>query len=669
MGIAADIAIIIVAALIGGSIAQQFKQPLILGYILAGLLVSPYTGLVTITEIHDIELLAEIGVALLLFALGIEFSFSELKPVRWVAMIGTPIQLALTIGYGYIIGRILGWDLSSSIWIGALISISSTMVVLKTLVNRGLMGSLSSRVMIGMLIVQDLAIIPLMIILPLLKDLGSGLPILGLAALKAVGFLLVMVLAGTRIIPGVMKFIARSNSRELFLLATTAIALGVGYATYLVGLSFAFGAFVAGMVISESEYNHQALSDIVPLRDVFGMLFFVSVGMLIDPAYLISHLGEVLLLVSLVIIGKCFIFGILVRFFGYYNIVPIAVGLGLSQIGEFSFVLARVGLSTNSISQDLYALILSTSVITMILTPFLASLTAPIYKLRKRMFKHESVQTINIPETGMRDHVVIAGGGRVGQNIAKALHHLDVPFLLIELDSHRISDLKDIGNPVVFGDASQPIVLEAASVEHARLLLITTPAVIITQTITRLCRDLNPELCIIARCGEEEQMKTLHDLGVSEVVLPAFEAGLEITRQAFQRLGVPPMKILQFTNKLRQGVYNPERETDQDYRILSHLRRASDLLELSWILVTEESPLIGNTVKTLEIRKNMGVSIVGVVNGRDVLPNPDLNYCFAQNDLLAVMGNPQQLSSFQQLADPNEQVSPEQDQITDKQAG
>ncbi|MBT7888158.1 MAG: portal protein, partial [Deltaproteobacteria bacterium] len=238
-----------------------------------------------------------------------------------------------------------------------------------------------------------------------------------------------------------------------------------------------------------------------------------------------------------------------------------------------------------------------------------------------------------------------------------------------ELDSHRISDLKDIGNPVVFGDASQPIVLEAASVEHARLLLITTPAVIITQTITRLCRDLNPELCIIARCGEEEQMKTLHDLGVSEVVLPAFEAGLEITRQAFQRLGVPPMKILQFTNKLRQGVYNPERETDQDYRILSHLRRASDLLELSWILVTEESPLIGNTVKTLEIRKNMGVSIVGVVNGRDVLPNPDLNYCFAQNDLLAVMGNPQQLSSFQQLADPNEQVSPEQDQITDKQAG
>ncbi len=656
MGIAADIAIIIVAALIGGSIAQQLKQPLILGYILAGLLVGPHTGLITITEIHDIELLAEIGVALLLFALGVEFSFSELRPVRWVALLGTPIQMALTIVYGYIIGRILGWDFSSSIWIGALISISSTMVVLKTLANRGLLGSLSSRVMIGMLIVQDLAIIPLMIILPLLKDLSSGLPILGLAVVKAIGFLLVMVIAGTRIIPQIMKFIAKGNSRELFLLATAAIALGVGYATFLVGLSFAFGAFVAGMVISESEYNHQALSDIVPLRDVFGMLFFVSVGMLIDPAYLLNNLAEVLLLVLFVIIGKGLLFSMIVRLFGYYNIVPIAVGLGLSQIGEFSFVLARVGLSTNSIDENLYGLILTASVLTMILTPFLASLTAPIYKIRKRMFKHESVQTINIPETGLHNHVIIAGGGRVGQNIAKALHHLNVPFLVIELDSHRISDLKEMEHPVVFGDASQPIVLEAASINHSQLLLITTPAVIITQTITRLSRNLNPELSIIARCGEEEQMKILHDLGVSEVVLPEFEAGLEFTRQAFQRLGVPPMKTLEFTNRIRHGVYDPGRETGQDYRILSRLQRASDLLELTWILVTENSPLIGNTVKTLDIRKNIGVSVVGVVHGRDVLPNPDLDYRFAYKDLLAVMGNPQQLVTFQQFIDPNDQV-------------
>ncbi len=183
------------------------------------------------------------------------------------------------------------------------------------------------------------------------------------------------------------------------------------------------------------------------------------------------------------------------------------------------------------------------------------------------------------------------------------LRHLDVPFIIIELDFHRIDHLKDTENPVVFGDASQPIVLEAGSVEYSRLMLITTPAVIITQTITRLCRNLNSGLDIIVRYGEEGQMKVLHDLGVSEVVLPEFEAGLEITRQAFQRLGVPPMKILQFTNRHRHRVYEPGRETDQDYRILSHLQRASDLLELTWILVVENGPLIGNTVKTLDIRK------------------------------------------------------------------
>ncbi|HJX31456.1 MAG TPA: cation:proton antiporter, partial [Thermodesulfobacteriota bacterium] len=253
MGIAADIAIIVVAALIGGAIAQRLKQPLILGYILAGVLVGPYTGGVTVTEIHDIERLAEIGVALLLFGLGLEFSLKELKPVKKVALIGTPIQILLTMGYGFAIGRLFGWEWLPSLWVGALISLSSTMVMLKTLMNRGLLGTLSSRVMIGMLIVQDLAVVPFMIILPQLQNPEVGLPLLGLAVLKSACFLVLIVLFGTRIIPRMLAYIAKGNSRELFLLAVTATGLGVGYATYLFGLSFAFGAFVAGMVLSESE--------------------------------------------------------------------------------------------------------------------------------------------------------------------------------------------------------------------------------------------------------------------------------------------------------------------------------------------------------------------------------------------------------------------------------
>ncbi|HBD09990.1 MAG TPA: portal protein, partial [Syntrophobacteraceae bacterium] len=357
MGIASDIVIIVVAALIGGMVAHKLKQPPILGYILAGVAVGPYTGGVTVSQIHDIELLAEIGVALLLFALGLEFSLKKLKPVRTIALVGTPIQILLTVMLGYATGRWLGWGTVPSVWLGALISLSSTMVILKTLINQGWLGTLSSRVMIGMLIVQDLAVVPFMIILPEMNDPTAGLPMLGMALVKTIVFLGLMFLLGTRLLPRLMASIVKWNSRELFILAITAMGLGIGYGTYLFGLSFAFGAFVAGMVLSESDYSHQALSDIVPLRDLFGLLFFASVGMLLDPSFLIAHWRQVLLLVLLVSVGKGAIFATVTRLFGYGNVVPLAVGLGLFQIGEFSFVLSRVGLKTGSISGDMYSLV------------------------------------------------------------------------------------------------------------------------------------------------------------------------------------------------------------------------------------------------------------------------------------------------------------------------
>ena len=417
MGIAADIAIIIVAALIGGSIAHLLKQPLLIGFILAGVVVGPYTGIIAISEVHNIELLAEIGVALLLFAIGLEFSLKELNPVRNIAIFGTPIQIILTIIYGMGIGRFLNLDWQSSVWLGSLISISSTMVILRTLMSQGRMGTLSSRVMVGMLLVQDLAVIPMMIILPQLTNFESGLSIIGIAALKGFIFLGVMIFVGTRILPILLSHIARWNSRELFLIAITAIGLGVGYASYLVGLPFAFGAFLAGIVLSESDYGHQALSDIIPLRDIFGLLFFVSVGMLLDPSFLISNIKTIVLLVFLVTVGKGLIFGGISILFKYGNVIPFALGLGLFQIGEFSFVLARLGLSTNSISKELYSLILNTAVITMVLTPLISSLTTPIYSLVKRKFEGEEMQTINIPKTGLHNHIVIAGYGRVGKHI------------------------------------------------------------------------------------------------------------------------------------------------------------------------------------------------------------------------------------------------------------
>ena len=304
MGIATDIILIVIVAFGLGLLLQRLGQPLILGYIAAGFILGPHTYYPFITNTNEIELLAEIGVALLLFALGLEFSFKDLRPVKKIALIGTPIQITLTIGLGIGIGALMGWDWTHSLWLGAIISLSSTMVILKTLMNQGWLGTLSSKVMIGMLIVQDLAVIPLLVILPQLNNPAMGLSALGFAALKATAFIIGMVLLGTRLLPLLMAHIARLGSRELFLLAITAIGLGVGYLTHQVGLSFAFGAFVAGMVISESDFGHQALSDIIPLRDLFGLLFFASVGMLLDPIFLLDHLEQVIILFTRFLISQ-----------------------------------------------------------------------------------------------------------------------------------------------------------------------------------------------------------------------------------------------------------------------------------------------------------------------------------------------------------------------------
>jgi len=575
MGIAGDIVIIVIAALFGGLIAQTLKQPLILGYILAGIVVGPYTGGVTVSEVHNIEKLAEIGIALLLFALGLEFSLRELKPVRKIAIIGTPIQIVLTTAFGYGIGQWLGWDWVQSFWFGSLISLSSTMVILKTLEKQGMIGTLSSRVMIGMLIIQDLAIVPMLIILPQLSHPEASLPLLAFAAMTAAIFLTLMVVLGTRIIPGMIKSIADWNSRELFLVAITAIGLGIGYATYLFGLSFAFGAFVAGMLIRESDFGYQALCDISSLRDIFSLLFFTSIGMLLDPQFLLDHLGLVLFLVLVVMLGKGLIFAVLSRLFRYRNVIPLATGLGLSQIGEFSFVLGRVGVETNSISAEFYAEVLTITIVTMLLTPLISGLTAPLYRLYGRWRKSVPLAPLYFPKTNLTDHFVIAGGGRVGRYVATVLHQMNIPFVIVEYNSMLVDELKTSGFPLLYGDAEKEIILEAADVGTAKMLLITTPVAIISRAIVAQAKKLNPQIHIIARAEGIEDMQGLHDGGVSHVVQPAFEAGLEFAREALLHLDIPEDQIGRYMDGVRYELYRPlysSADADVDLHLHRHDR-------------------------------------------------------------------------------------------------
>lgn len=646
MGIATDIILLVVTAFFCGLLMQRLHQPLILGYILAGVILGPYTGGLTVTEVHNIELLAEIGVGLLLFALGLEFSHKDLKPVKWIALVGTPLQIGLTLAIGLGIGRVMGWDFKASLWFGALISLSSTMVILKTLMNQGWLGTLSSKVMIGMLIIQDLAVVPMLILLPLLNDPTTGLVQLGSASIKATLFLVAMFVSGTKLLPWLMRHIAKLGSRELFLLAIVAIGLGIGYLTYLVGLSFAFGAFIAGMVLNESDYGHQALSDIIPLRDVFGLLFFASVGMLLDPRFLIEHLGTICSLVVIIGLGKGLIFSFLAWLFQYRNVIPIAVGLGLFQIGEFSFVLARIGLSSESISKELYNLVLTTAVLTMILTPLVSSQTSRLYALKKKWFPKEPLETINIPKAGLDRHVVIAGGGRVGLQIATTLDRLSLPFVLVELDQRRIEQAKEVGFAVIYGDASQEIVLEAAAVSKAGLLVVTIPGIVVSQTVVTHAQGLNPQIAVVARLSDPDFFAVFNELQVTNLVYPELEAGLEMARQVLLALNVPVTEIQRQTETLRREYFISSMSQSKPYQILSQFRSAEQQFDLEWVSLNQQCQLRDRSIGEAEIRQKTGVSVVGVLREDKLEPNPGPQFRLKEKDLVAIIGSGEARKTF-----------------------
>ncbi len=651
MTLVADLSLVLLAALAGGFLAQRLGQPLMVGYVLAGVLVGPFTGGLTVVNVHDIEQLAELGVALLLFSLGLELSFRELKPVRAVALGGATIQILVTIMLGLALGLALGWAWRPALWFGALISLSSTIVVLKTIHAQGRLGTLSSRVMFGILVVQDLAVVPLMIVLPELSDPAGGLVRVGAAALRAILLLGVIVLVATRVVPRLMAFVARWNSRELFLLSTTTLAFGVGYLTWSFGLSMALGAFVAGLVINESEYAHQALSDIVPLRDLFGMLFFVSVGMLLDPALVWQQIGALVLVVMVIVAGKAAILAGVVRAFGYWNVVPLAVGLTLFQVGEFAFVLARVGLSTGAIGNDVYALTLNAAIVTMVLTPAVSGLTSVVYERLWPRRPREAFEAINLPRSGLSNHVLVAGWGRVGRSVGDALSHLNLPYVLVEFDDRRVRQARAAGVPVIYGDASQTVVLEAAGVSLARALLVTVPAYPDVRNIVTAARQVRPDLPIVARADGTEAIHGLYALGVQEVASPEFEAGIEMTRQALLHLNVPAYDILRVASAIRRERYGVSGEQLDDERaILTHVREVTRYLDFTWVRLASDSAFHGRTLGELQVRSATGASVVGVVHAGALTANPDGRVRLEAGDLIAVLGTRDQIGRFEEAA-------------------
>lgn len=562
MGIASDFVLIIVAGLLGGILARMLRLPLLFGYVVAGIFVGPYTIGPTVVQIHDIELLAEIGVALLLFSLGLEVSFRDLQPVRRVALIGGPIQVILTCAAAAVAakhGLQMPW--TEAIWFGAMISVSSTMVVLKTLSAGGVTSTLASRVMIGLLVIQDLAVIPMLIILPQLADLDNLVPKLARSLTIAAAVLFAVFFLGTRLLPKLLRFVLAWGSRELFLVSVVATGVGVGYATHIFGISFALGAFVAGIVLSASEFSHQALSDVVPLRDIFGLLFFVTVGMLFDPSFVMAHPGQIALLVFLIFLVKSLIIGGLARAFGYGNMAPWIIGLGLSQIGEFSFVLARTGLSAGALSKATYNLALTCTILTMALSPLVSGAALPLGRAWRRWRKPvQSLASVELPKIELQGHVIVAGFGRSGRAVARVLRDAGIPFVVTEWDLATFGDATAQGFPTVWGDVAQEEILHADHAERARVIVLTIPDQSTIRLSTQRARKMNPSLVVIARATRVRNIAELQKLGVTATVQPEFEGGIEMVRRVLTTYSHDEVETARLISFLRSDLYGEAQE-------------------------------------------------------------------------------------------------------------
>ena len=562
-----DIALVLGSSALGGFIAHRLRQPVLLGYLTAGLLIGPF-GLGQIDRIEEIKSLAEIGVAFLLFALGVEFSLAELKRVKDIAIGGSLLQISLTIALVALSTMLLGWVQSPTkgIFMGAVLSLSSTAVVLKTLTERREVNTIHGQVMLAILIAQDLALGLMLAVLPALNQPDNLLPALFTATVKAIVFFASAIAVGYWVIPRLMTTVAKTENSELFLLTTIAICLGIALITDSLGLSIEMGAFVAGLTIAEIDYADQALAKMIPLRDTFASLFFASIGMLINPITLWQNVGTIFGLVALVMIGKAGIVFPIIWRFGYSFKTAIISSLGLNQIGEFSFVLAVLGERLEFINQDQYDLLIGTTAITLVLTPIgmkfspqIAQKLASIEPIAKFLQRQQN-KDISVPQT-IDNHVVVAGYGRVGKVLVRVLRDRQYTVLAIENSEAAVRSLRQERIAYIFGDADSELVLAKAHLATAKAIAIALPDPSSTRILLKLAREINPTIDIVARSHSDREIDLLTQMGVTEAVQPEFEAALEMGRQILSTLGEDEGEVTSAIQEIRDDRYLSVRDS------------------------------------------------------------------------------------------------------------
>lgn len=627
---------------------HRLRLPTIVGFMITGVLIGPY-GLGLIKDAHAIELLAEIGVALLLFTIGLEFSLRSIIEMKRLVLLGGGLQVGLSVLLVTAIAFGLGRSLRQAIFFSFLFALSSTAIVLKSYIDRAEIDAPHGRAGVGILLFQDLSIVPMMLMIPILSGHQGASP--GRIILTfgtALAAIALIVLATRKVVPYLLYHIVRLRSPEVFIISIVLLSLGTSWLTSQFGLSLALGAFIAGMVLSESEYSHQIVADILPFRDVFNTLFFVSIGMLLSLSALASDIFVVLGWVVALIVGKTLLVLAVVRLLGYSLRVSTMTALGLAQIGEFSFILAKTGLPEGLLSETDYQRFLGASILSMIATPFLIKAAPRIGYALQSVFGPGSllepaIHDLATDEHDLRGHVVIVGYGLNGRNLATVLRRTSVPYVVLELNAEAVRNAQAEGENVVYGDATRREVMHHVGIERARIIVLAISDPVATRHTLWLAGQMNPDIHIIVRTRYMSEVTDLRELGADEVIPEEFETGIEIFSRVLREYGIGRHVIQRQVSAIRSEGYEMLRMPSLPVIDMAEIAQALGSASTETFIVNPDSPAVGKTIGELKLRTKTGVSIVAVIHEGNAEINPGPESVIREDDVLVLLGSPEKV--------------------------
>ena len=642
-----DLLILLLVSIPIAIIFDRLRLPVIIGFMIAGVLIGPF-GFGLIRDVGAVEALAEIGVVLLLFTIGLEFSVRRIVDMKRVVLWGGGLQVVLTtllmIGVTYFLGR----PFRQEVFFGFLFALSSTAIVLKSYIDRAEIDTPHGKAGVGILLFQDLCIVPMMLMVPILSGKeGSSPARIGLKLGAALLAIAVILLAARILVPKALHHIVRLRSSEVFIIFIVFVTLGTSWLTSQFGLSLALGAFIAGLVLSESEYSHQIVADILPFRDVFNSVFFVSIGMLLSVSFLAANWLSVLAWVGGLIVGKTLVALIAVRLLGNSIRISAMTGLALAQVGEFSFILARAGVGQGLLSDDDYQTFLAAAIISMIATPFLINASPRIGYWLQSVLSPDSLLEPTIGDFAsqeeLKGHVVIVGYGLNGRNLSSVLQGVGVPYAVLDLNSEVVREAAARGVPILYGDSTRKEVLHHTGLEHARILVLAISDPIATRRTVAHAREMNTDIHIIVRTRYMSEMGDLYEVGANQVIPEEFETSIEIFSRVLREYGFARNVVQREADKIRHEGYQRLRLPTHPHIDAATITEALGSATTQTLFVDPDSPATGRTLGDMNLRGRTGATVIAAIRegGSQINPGPDFR--FATDDIIVLFGSPEEI--------------------------